>query len=76
MTAGLQILGRTKRLNRSVNFDFMQPFAPSLWLLILFTLIFMTFAIVFVEAPNFRAKFVYWRPDSSTLSWQEKSMSR
>jgi hypothetical protein len=76
MTAGLQILGRTKQPARSVNFDFMQPFAPRLWALILFTLLFMTFAIVFVEAPNFRAKFVYLRPDSSSLSWQEKSMSR
>jgi hypothetical protein len=77
MTTGLQILGRTKEPTRSsMNFDFMMPFTPRLWILILSTLIFFTFAIVFVEAPNFRSKFAYCRPQSSELSWQEKSISR
>jgi hypothetical protein len=77
MTTGLQILGRTKDPTRSsMNFDFMAPFTPRLWILIISTLIFFTFAIVFVEAPNFRAKFVYCRPKTSELSWQEKSISR
>ena len=77
MTTGLQILGRTKEPTRSsMNFDFMAPFTPRLWILILSTLLFFTFAIVFVEAPIFRSKFAYCQPRSSELSWQEKSISR
>jgi hypothetical protein len=77
MTTGLQILGRTKVPARSaVNFDFMSPFTTRLWVLILFSLIFFTFAIAFVEAPVFRSKFVYCRPESSEISWQEDSVSR
>ena len=77
MTSGLQILGRTKDASdTSLNFDFSSPFTPRLWGLILSTLIFFTFAILFVEAPMFRSKFVYCRWESTDLSWQEKSMSR
>ena len=76
MTTGLQIMGRMKEPTRSsMNFDFLAPFTTRLWVLILFSLIFFTFAIAFVEAPNFRSKFVYCRRESSE-NWQDNAMSR
>ena len=77
MTTGLQILGRAKDSTRyAMNLDFMAPFTLRLWFIILSTLIFFTYAILFVEAPNFRSKFVYCRPESSELSCQEMPISR
>jgi hypothetical protein len=77
MDVGLRILGRTANLNLDTfNFNFLQPFTTRLWLLILATLLFITFAIVFVESSHFRARYIYLKPDSSGLSWQEKSISR
>ena len=77
MEVGLQILGRIDS-NGKVNsvFRFMQPFSPDLWISILVTIICMTFALVFVEAPQFRARFKYIKQDAGALSWQQKNVSR
>ena len=77
MDVGLRILARMMNPNvDAFNFNFLQPFTTRLWLLILATLVFMTFAIVFVESSNFRARYVYLKKDSSGPSWQETSISR
>ena len=77
MDAGLQILGRINDPDDdTINFSFLQPFTTRLWLIILFTLFLMTFALMFVEAPRFRHKFVYCKDQAEERSWQEKSMAR
>jgi hypothetical protein len=77
MDVGLRILGRTANLNRDTfNFNFLTPFTTRLWLLILATLLFITFAIIFVESSHFRARYIYLQTDSIEPSWQEKSISR
>ena len=77
MTLGHQVLGRTKRMSPGVNFLFLEPFTPSLWLLIIGNLGLLTFAIVFVEYPHFRARFGYFSAKSSQeTSWEARSLYR
>jgi hypothetical protein len=76
MVVGFQVLGRTVKKSTEINFSFLEPFTPRLWIIIILNLSFLTFAVLFVEFSDFRARFGYFRANSAGESWQAKSLYR
>jgi hypothetical protein len=79
MVVGFQVLGRRVQksdLTGQINFAFLEPFTPKLWIIIILNLSFLTFAVLFVEFSDFRSRFGYFRANSVGESWQAKSLYR
>jgi hypothetical protein len=76
MVVGFQVLGRTVKKYKDISFAFLEPFTTNLWIIILVNLSFVTFAVLFVEFSNFRARFGYFKAKPIQESWEAQSLYR
>ena len=76
MTVGLQVLGRSITSTPILNLRFLDAFTTGLWILIIANLIFLTFALLFVESSAFRAQFGYFKAESQGHSWEDQASAR